>query len=52
MTHDTLIAAGVQAAPVFLDREGTVAKAAGLIAEPAADGARGRHGDSSTRLRG
>lgn len=40
MTHETLIAAAVQAAPVFLDRSATVAKAARLIAEAAADGAR------------
>lgn len=40
MTHETLIAAAVQASPVFLDREATVAKAARLIAEAAADGAR------------
>lgn len=39
MTHETLIAAAVQAAPVFLDREATVAKAARLIAEAADEGA-------------
>ena len=33
-------AAAVQAAPVFLDREATVAKAMGLIQEVAASGAR------------
>lgn len=33
MTHKTLIAAAVQAAPVFLDREATVDKAARLIAD-------------------
>lgn len=38
MTH-TVIAAAVQAAPVFLDREATVAKAARLISQAAADGA-------------
>jgi nitrilase len=40
MDSTTVIAAAVQAAPVFLDRDATVDKAARLIKEAAGDGAR------------